>query len=179
MGPPKDLVTSDVTDTSFVASWTAAPGHVKTYRVQWESPFSQETGETAVPGDVTSAVLQGLTPETLYQVSVVAAYDHKDSEPLTGQETTDGKTPADAQRCTRFQPHRHSSQLYFCPMCFYTLVMKCWKTQPGEASAFSQPGTIVPNILTLTPLSSEGVKALMSRTLQYDAPVDTTSDRPS
>lgn len=97
MGPPKDLVTSDVTDTSFVASWTAAPGHVKRYRVRWESLFSQETGETAVPGDVTSAVLQGLTPETLYQVSVVAAYEHKDSEPLTGQETTDGKTPA--RRC--------------------------------------------------------------------------------
>lgn len=88
-------MTSDVTDTSFVASWTAAPGHVKTYRVRWESLFSQETGETAVPGDVTSAVLQGLTPETLYQVAVVAVYDHKDSEPLSGQETTDGKTPAD------------------------------------------------------------------------------------
>lgn len=98
VGPPKDLLTSDVTDTSFVASWTAAPGQVKTYRVRWKSLFSEETGETAVPGDVTSAVLQGLSPETLYQVSVVAAYDHKDSEPLTGQETTDGKTPADTQR---------------------------------------------------------------------------------
>lgn len=97
VGPPKNLVTSDVTDTSFAASWTAAPGNVKMYRVQWKSLFSEETGETTVPGDVTNTVLQGLSPETLYQVSVVAAYNRKDSDPLTGQETTDGKTQADCR----------------------------------------------------------------------------------
>lgn len=92
MGPPKNLVTSDVTDTSFAASWTAAPGNVKTYVVRWKSLFSAEAGEKTVPGDETDTVLEGLSPETLYQVSVVAAYDHKDSDPLRGQETTDGKT---------------------------------------------------------------------------------------
>lgn len=54
--------------------------------------FSQEIQEKTVPGDETSTVLEGLTPETLYQVSVVAAYPHKESEPLTGSEITDGKT---------------------------------------------------------------------------------------
>lgn len=54
--------------------------------------FSQEIQEKTVPGDETSTVLEGLTPETLYQVSVVAAYHHKESEPLTGSEITDGKT---------------------------------------------------------------------------------------
>ncbi|XP_028252836.1 collagen alpha-1(XII) chain isoform X3 [Parambassis ranga] len=88
-GPPKNLVTSDVTDTSFAVSWTAAPGNVKMYRVRWKSLFSEDSGEKTVPGDVTSTVLEGLTPETLYQVSVVAAYGYKDSEPLIGQETTD------------------------------------------------------------------------------------------
>lgn len=92
VGPPKDLVTSDVTDTSFAASWTAAPGGVSSYLVRWKSMFSDETGQKSVPGDVTSTVLDGLTPETLYQVSVVASYGYKDSEPLTGQETTDGKS---------------------------------------------------------------------------------------
>lgn len=48
-----------------------------------------------VPGHVTSAVLDGLSPETLFQVSVVANYEGRDSAALTGQETTDGtsKTP--------------------------------------------------------------------------------------
>lgn len=92
VGPPKNLVTSDVTDSSFAVSWTAAPGNVKMYRLQWKSLFSEEAGDKTVPGDVTNTVLDGLSPETLYQVSVVAAYDQKDSDPLTGQETTDGKT---------------------------------------------------------------------------------------
>uniref|UniRef100_A0A3B4UBZ5 Collagen type XII alpha 1 chain n=1 Tax=Seriola dumerili TaxID=41447 RepID=A0A3B4UBZ5_SERDU len=89
VGPPKNLVTSDVTDTSFTASWTAAPGNPRTYVVRWKSLFSEEAGQKSVPGDTTSTVLDGLTPETLYQVSVVADYGYKASEPLTGQETTD------------------------------------------------------------------------------------------
>ncbi|KAG7508225.1 collagen alpha-1(XII) chain-like isoform X2 [Solea senegalensis] len=88
-GPPRDLVTSDVTDTSFVASWTAAPGNVRTYRVQWKSLFTRESGEKTVPGHVTRTTLDALTPETLYQVSVAAGYDHKESDAVTGQETTD------------------------------------------------------------------------------------------
>lgn len=106
VGPPKYLVTSDVTDTSFAASWTAAPGNVKMYRVQWKSLFSEEAGDKTVPGDVTTTVLEGLTPETLYQVSVVAAYSHKDSDPLNGQETTDGKKVSFSR--LHFLLHRHS-----------------------------------------------------------------------
>uniref|UniRef100_A0A8D3DGG8 Collagen alpha-1(XII) chain n=1 Tax=Scophthalmus maximus TaxID=52904 RepID=A0A8D3DGG8_SCOMX len=95
-GPPKNLVTSDVTDTSFLASWSAAPGNVDSYRVSWKSLFSPEAGEKTVPGDVTSAALDGLTPETLYQVSVVAAYSHRESDALTGQETTDASAAGKA-----------------------------------------------------------------------------------
>lgn len=92
LGSPKDLVTSDVTDTSFAASWTAALGNVKMYKIRWKSMYSDESGEKMVPGDITDTMLEGLTPETLYQVSVLASYDRGDGSPLTGQETTDGTT---------------------------------------------------------------------------------------
>lgn len=90
LGSPRDLVTRDVTDTSFVASWTAAPGNVRQYRVRWKSLFSEEAGEKIVPGD-TVTVLEGLTPETRYQVSVTAGYAHGEGQPLVGEETTDGE----------------------------------------------------------------------------------------
>ncbi|ROL42797.1 Collagen alpha-1(XII) chain [Anabarilius grahami] len=89
LGSPSNLVTSDVTESSFVASWTAAPGKVRLYRVTWKSLFSEEAGEKTVPGDITTTVLDGLTPETRYKVSVYAAYSRKEGQPLHGEETTD------------------------------------------------------------------------------------------
>uniref|UniRef100_A0A096MGL7 Collagen alpha-1(XII) chain n=1 Tax=Poecilia formosa TaxID=48698 RepID=A0A096MGL7_POEFO len=96
-GPAKNLVTSDVSASSFRATWTAAPGNVQAYKVRWKSLFSGEQGDKTVPGDETSTVLDGLSPETRYQVSVIAAYDQKDSEPLTGLETTDATVSQDTQ----------------------------------------------------------------------------------
>lgn len=52
--------------------------------------FSEESGQVTVPGHLTRAVLDGLSPETLFQVSVVAKYEDGDSAALTGRETTDG-----------------------------------------------------------------------------------------
>ena len=90
LGSPRDLITSDVTDSSFMVSWSAAPGRVRQYRVRWKSQFSDESGEKMVPGDVTSTLLEGLSPETRYQVSVFASYSLGEGEPLLGEETTDG-----------------------------------------------------------------------------------------
>uniref|UniRef100_A0A4W5P3T0 Collagen alpha-1(XII) chain n=1 Tax=Hucho hucho TaxID=62062 RepID=A0A4W5P3T0_9TELE len=89
LGSPKDLVTKDVTDTSFAVSWTAALGNVRSYRLKWKSLYTEETGEKSIPRDVTTTVLEGLTPETRYQVSVYAAYGRGEGEPLVGAETTD------------------------------------------------------------------------------------------
>ncbi|KAJ8392978.1 hypothetical protein AAFF_G00068820 [Aldrovandia affinis] len=96
LGSPQDLATDNVTDTSFGVSWTAAPGRVRSYRVTWKSQFTEESGETRVPGDVTETVLNGLTPETLYQVAVYAAYGRGEGPPLTGEETTDVSAAARA-----------------------------------------------------------------------------------
>lgn len=84
-------MTSDVTDTSFLVSWVAAPGNVRRYRIVWKSLFTDETGEKTIPGHITSTVLEGLTPETRYQVSVFAGYGRGEGQPLVGEETTDGK----------------------------------------------------------------------------------------
>uniref|UniRef100_A0AAQ5ZRS4 Collagen alpha-1(XII) chain n=1 Tax=Amphiprion ocellaris TaxID=80972 RepID=A0AAQ5ZRS4_AMPOC len=89
LGSPRDLVTRDVTDTSFGVSWAAAPGNVRQYRILWKSLFSEESGEKTVPGGTTATVLDGLTPETRYQVSVYAIYGHGEGQPLVGEETTD------------------------------------------------------------------------------------------
>ncbi|XP_060790300.1 collagen alpha-1(XII) chain isoform X3 [Neoarius graeffei] len=96
LGSPKDLVTKDVTESSFAVFWTAAPGNVRHYRVTWKSLFSDEAGEKTVPGDVTTTVLEGLTPETRYTVSVYAAYGLGEGEPLVGVETTDVSAAARA-----------------------------------------------------------------------------------
>nr|XP_017208134.2 collagen alpha-1(XII) chain isoform X2 [Danio rerio] len=96
LGSPRDLITSDVTDTSFMVSWTAAPGRVRQYLVRWRSLFSGESGEKLVPGDVTSTLLENLSPETRYQVSVFATYDRGNGEPLVGEETTDASASAKA-----------------------------------------------------------------------------------
>ena len=58
-----------------------------------------------MPGDETETVLEGLSPETLYQVSVIAAYEQRDSEPLIGQETTDGKNTENADSFPGFKTH--------------------------------------------------------------------------
>uniref|UniRef100_A0A3B5MCY5 Collagen, type XIV, alpha 1b n=1 Tax=Xiphophorus couchianus TaxID=32473 RepID=A0A3B5MCY5_9TELE len=83
LSSPRDLVTKDVTDTSFAVSWKAAPGNVRQYRVTWKSLFSDETGEKTTQGDTTATVLDGLTPETRYQVSVFAVYGHGEASSKT------------------------------------------------------------------------------------------------
>ncbi|XP_061699936.1 collagen alpha-1(XII) chain isoform X2 [Syngnathoides biaculeatus] len=89
LGSPRNLVTKDPTDTTFVVSWDAAPGKVRQYRITWKSFFPGESGEKSIPGELTSTILDDLTPETRYQVSVYAVYGHGEGQPLVGEETTD------------------------------------------------------------------------------------------
>lgn len=54
--------------------------------------YGEEAGEKTIPGDNAAVVLDGLTPETRYQLSVSAVYGHGEGLPLSGEETTDSKT---------------------------------------------------------------------------------------
>ncbi|XP_038160859.1 collagen alpha-1(XII) chain [Cyprinodon tularosa] len=159
-GPPKNLVTSLVTDTSFRASWTAAPGIVQAYKVHWKSLFSEEHGEKTVPGDETTTVLDGLTPETPYQVSVIAAYPHKDSDPLTGRETTDASSAAAVTVSDETERTMRASWTP-APGDVVNYRLKYVPTDGGKEVVLKIPGRTTSTILKrLQPLTSYSITVL-------------------
>nr|XP_023830172.1 collagen alpha-1(XII) chain isoform X5 [Salvelinus alpinus] len=159
LGSPKDLVTSDVTDTSFAASWTAALGNVNMYRIRWKSMYSDESGEKMVPGDVTNTVLEGLTPETLYQVSVLASYGRGDGSPLTGQETTDVSAAAEALTVSDETERSMKVTWMAAPGKVINYRVTYTPTAGGKEMVARVPGTSTSTVLKrLTPMTTYGIK---------------------
>ncbi|XP_013999580.2 collagen alpha-1(XII) chain isoform X7 [Salmo salar] len=159
LGSPKDLVTSDVTDTSFAASWTAALGNVKMYKIRWKSMYSDESGEKMVPGDITDTMLEGLTPETLYQVSVLASYDRGDGSPLTGQETTDVSAAAEALTVSDETERSMKVTWMAAPGKVINYRVTYTPTAGGKEMVARVPGTSTSTVLKrLTPMTTYGIK---------------------
>ncbi|KAM9852256.1 collagen alpha-1(XIV) chain [Aulostomus maculatus] len=88
MGPPSDLVTSEVTARSFRVTWSPSPGNVVKYRVVYYPSQGGEPQEAVVDDDETSVVLQHLSSLTDYELAVFAVYENEASEALRGSETT-------------------------------------------------------------------------------------------
>ncbi|VCX40800.1 unnamed protein product, partial [Gulo gulo] len=88
VGPPTELITSEVTARSFMVNWTHAPGEVEKYRVVYYPARGGKPDEVVVDGSVSSTVLKGLMSLTEYQIAVFAIYAHTASEGLRGTETT-------------------------------------------------------------------------------------------
>ncbi|OXB61233.1 hypothetical protein ASZ78_006533, partial [Callipepla squamata] len=88
-GSPRNLITTDITDTTVGLSWTPAPGAVNNYRIVWKSLYDDTMGEKRVPGNTVDAVLDGLEPETKYRISVYAAYSSGEGDPVEGEAFTD------------------------------------------------------------------------------------------
>ncbi|XP_052327166.1 collagen alpha-1(XII) chain-like isoform X5 [Oncorhynchus keta] len=159
LGSPRDLVTSDVTDTSFAASWTAALGNVKMYSIRWKSMYSDESGEKMVPGDVTNTVLEDLTPETLYQVSVLASYGRGDGSPLTGQETTDVSAAAEALTVSDETERSMKVKWKAAPGKVINYRVTYTPTAGGKEMVARVPGTSTSTVLKrLTPMTTYGIK---------------------
>uniref|UniRef100_A0A674BVX3 Collagen type XII alpha 1 chain n=1 Tax=Salmo trutta TaxID=8032 RepID=A0A674BVX3_SALTR len=155
----RDLVTSDVTDTSFAASWTAALGNVKMYKIRWKSMYSDESGEKMVPGDITNTVLEGLTPETLYQVSVLASYGRGDGSPLTGQETTDVSAAAEALTVSDETERSMKVTWMAAPGKVINYRVTYTPTAGGKEMVARVPGTSTSTVLKrLTPMTTYGIK---------------------
>uniref|UniRef100_F7FWE8 Collagen type XIV alpha 1 chain n=1 Tax=Callithrix jacchus TaxID=9483 RepID=F7FWE8_CALJA len=88
IGPPTELITSEVTARSFMVNWTHAPGNVEKYRVVYYPTRGGKPDEVVVDGSVSSTVLKSLMSLTEYQIAVFAIYAHTASEGLRGTETT-------------------------------------------------------------------------------------------
>uniref|UniRef100_A0A3B3U400 Collagen type XII alpha 1 chain n=1 Tax=Poecilia latipinna TaxID=48699 RepID=A0A3B3U400_9TELE len=82
---PKNLEFSEVTQTSFRATWEHGAPDVALYRISWS-----KKGENAIlNNDETTHVIENLEPDTPYDVRVTAIYpDESESEDLIGTERT-------------------------------------------------------------------------------------------
>ncbi|XP_030578007.1 collagen alpha-1(XII) chain-like [Archocentrus centrarchus] len=85
---PTNLVTSEVTQSSFRATWTPPGCPVDKFRITYTMAAGGPTEELLVDGSVSTAVLENLNPQTEYVTTVSSIVGEKSSEPLRGTETT-------------------------------------------------------------------------------------------
>ncbi|XP_030576759.1 collagen alpha-1(XII) chain isoform X4 [Archocentrus centrarchus] len=85
---PVFLVTSEVTQSSFRATWTPPGGPVDNFRVTYMMAAGGPTEELMVDGSLNTVVLQNLNHLTEYVVNVYSVVGERSSEPLKGTETT-------------------------------------------------------------------------------------------
>ncbi|EPQ20003.1 Collagen alpha-1(XIV) chain [Myotis brandtii] len=88
IGPPTELITSEVTARSFMVNWTHAPGKVAKYRVVYYPTRGGKPDEMKIGETHTDIELSGLLPNTEYTVTVYAMFGEEASDPVSGQETT-------------------------------------------------------------------------------------------
>ncbi|KTG44213.1 hypothetical protein cypCar_00020928 [Cyprinus carpio] len=77
-GPPQNLQVFNATTTSLTTKWDHAPGKVQNYRITY----------TQIGGKKNTVILQKLTPDTPYYITVAAVYANGDAKDISGQ----GKT---------------------------------------------------------------------------------------
>ncbi|XP_062253679.1 collagen alpha-1(XII) chain isoform X4 [Platichthys flesus] len=82
--PPTDLVVFNETTTSMNARWSPVPGRVQNYRITYVPTAGGRTQTTQVGGKKTTLLLPKLTPDTEYDITVVAIYAGGVSEGLNG-----------------------------------------------------------------------------------------------
>ncbi|XP_072219017.1 collagen alpha-1(XII) chain isoform X2 [Leuresthes tenuis] len=86
---PKNLQFSEVTQTSFRATWEHGASDVALYRIGWTKKGENNYQFAILNNDETTHVLENLDPDTDYTVTVTAIYpDESESEDLMGDERT-------------------------------------------------------------------------------------------
>lgn len=87
-GPPQNLQVLDETTTSLTAKWDHAPGRVQNYKITYVPLTGGRSQSTQVGGKKNTVVLQKLTPDTPYSITVAAVYGSGEARDISGQ----GKT---------------------------------------------------------------------------------------
>ncbi|XP_069786793.1 collagen alpha-1(XII) chain isoform X2 [Narcine bancroftii] len=90
---PSNLRFSDVRETRFRVHWRHGAPDVALYRLTWVPSGGTNKEEMILNGQDTSHLLDGLNPDTVYDVSVTAIYpDEMESEDLFDSQRTLAKT---------------------------------------------------------------------------------------
>nr|XP_042121540.1 tenascin-X isoform X1 [Peromyscus maniculatus bairdii]XP_042121541.1 tenascin-X isoform X2 [Peromyscus maniculatus bairdii] len=99
---PRDLQFSDVGETSARATWVPPSSRVDSFKISYQLADGGEPQSVVVDGRTQTQILQGLSPDTRYEVTVVSVRGFEESEPLTGFLTTvsDGPTQLRALNLT-------------------------------------------------------------------------------
>ncbi|XP_036023731.1 tenascin-X [Onychomys torridus] len=99
---PRDLQFSDIGETSATASWVPPSSRVDSFKISYQLADGGEPQSVLVDGRTQTQILQGLIPDTRYEVTVVSVRGFEESEPLTGFLTTvsDGPTQLRALNLT-------------------------------------------------------------------------------
>uniref|UniRef100_A0A8C2I992 Collagen, type XII, alpha 1a n=1 Tax=Cyprinus carpio TaxID=7962 RepID=A0A8C2I992_CYPCA len=87
-GPPQNLQVFNATTTSLTAKWDHAPGRVQNYRITYVPIAGGRSQTTQIGGKKNTIILQKLTPDTPYYITVAAVYASGDVKDISGQ----GKT---------------------------------------------------------------------------------------
>uniref|UniRef100_A0A674EQL7 Collagen alpha-1(XII) chain n=1 Tax=Salmo trutta TaxID=8032 RepID=A0A674EQL7_SALTR len=91
---PQNLKLSEVTQTSFRATWEHGAPDVALYRIGWTKKGENNFQYSILNSDETSHDLENLDPDTLYDVTVTAIYpDESESEDLIGSQRTSPTGP--------------------------------------------------------------------------------------
>ncbi|XP_051868952.1 collagen alpha-1(XII) chain-like isoform X2 [Pristis pectinata] len=91
---PSNLRFTDVGETRFRVHWSHGAPDVALYRLTWVPSGRAGKEEMILNGQDTSQLLEGLNPDTVYDVSITAIYpDEMESEDLFGSQRTSTLTP--------------------------------------------------------------------------------------